>query len=200
MNVCIIPARGGSQRIKKKNIRHFRGKQLIAYSIQAAQATDLFGREIYVSTDDDEISSIAASYGAQPLHRPAHLAVDAVGTQEVMAHAMSHLGVKPRWHGEDTYACCIYPTVPMLTKEDLDRGYLHCHLKSGAYAFAVGAHPLRDAGWFYWGSVLHFKHGQPLVHPTSTMVPIDEARCIDINTEEDLRQAEAMYDAWRAAA
>lgn len=197
MNVAIIPARGGSQRIPRKNIRDFRGKPIIAYSIEAAKKTGLFGEHIYVSTDDPEIAKLAADLRVCPLYRPAHLAHNDVGTQEVMAYTLGDMLEKPR---DDDYACCIYPTVPMLTKEDLERGYLHCHLKSGAYAFAVGAHPLCDAGWFYWGSVLHFKHGQPLVHPTSTMVPIEESRCIDINTEEDFRQAEAMYDEWRRAA
>lgn len=119
MNIAIIPARGGSKRIPRKNIRNFCGKPMIAWSIGAAQASGLFER-ILVSTDDAEIRDISISLGAEaPFQRPPELANDQAGTLPVVRHAVSWL----LNNGSSfTHACCIYATAPFLDSEDLSRG------------------------------------------------------------------------------
>ena len=111
MRVAIIPARGGSKRIPRKNIRSFAGKPMIAHAIAAAQTSGLFDR-IVVSTDDEEIAAVARTWGAEaPFRRPAALADDHTGTDAVMAHAVRWC-LEAGWHVE--VACCIYATVPLL--------------------------------------------------------------------------------------
>lgn len=117
--VAIIPARGGSKRIPKKNIKDFFGKPLIAYSIEVAIASKLFERVI-VTTDDKEISKIAKKYGAEvPFIRPAELSDDFTGTQDVINHTVNYLESQ----GESyDYVCTIYATAPLLKKEYLIEG------------------------------------------------------------------------------
>jgi len=116
-NVCIIPARGGSKRIPRKNIRSFSGKPIIAYSIDAALQSKCFGR-VVVSTDDEEIAEVAKEYGATvPFIRPAALADDHTGTLEVVNHAVTWIKthLQPYIH----YVCCLYATAPFTTPESL---------------------------------------------------------------------------------
>ena len=118
MKVAVIPARGGSKRIPRKNIRLFAGKPMIAYSIECAIRTQLFD-QIVVSTDDAEISDIARHYGAEvPFVRPAELSDDLTFPAPVIAHAV-------RWlqnHGNALAAVCtIYPTAPFIREEDVTR-------------------------------------------------------------------------------
>jgi CMP-N-acetylneuraminic acid synthetase len=88
MNIAIIPARGGSKRIPRKNIKPFHGKPMIAYSIDAAIASGCFDKVI-VSTDDQDIADVAKQYGAEvPFLRPADIADDYATTMDVMAHAI----------------------------------------------------------------------------------------------------------------
>ena len=117
MSLCIIPARGGSKRIPRKNIRDFRGKPMIAWSIQAAQKSGCFER-IVVSTDDEEIASVSLSFGAEvPFMRPLQLADDYSGTREVVVHAIDALG-HDICEGEDV--CCMYATAPFVSTEILE--------------------------------------------------------------------------------
>lgn len=119
MNVAIIPARGGSKRIPRKNVRDFRGKPVIAWSIEAAKASGCFDR-IVVSTDDDEVAAVAARFGAEvPFRRPAELATDQAATLPVIAHAVDWLAANGP---APDAACCIYATAPLLSAEDLRRG------------------------------------------------------------------------------
>lgn len=119
INVCIIPARGGSKRIPRKNIRTFSGKPMIAWSIEAALTSLVFDRVI-VSTDDAEISDIAKQYGAEvPFTRPKDLSDDLTGTTPVVNHALNwiksqDIGVKA--------ACCLYATAPFVDPRDIRRG------------------------------------------------------------------------------
>lgn len=117
--IAIIPARGGSKRVPRKNIKAFHGRPMIAHSIQAALESGLFAR-VVVSTDDGEIAEVARSWGAEvPFVRPATLADDHAGTVEVIQHAVAAL----REQGEDfAYACCLYATAPFVTPADLARG------------------------------------------------------------------------------
>lgn len=120
MNVAIIPARGGSKRIPRKNIKRFHDKPMIAYPIQAAIDSECFDR-IIVSTDDDEIAAIAVEYGAEvPFIRPQELADDYVGTTPVIRHALKELSLSGC---KVDYCCCIYATTPLLTPEILKQGF-----------------------------------------------------------------------------
>ncbi|WP_102795736.1 pseudaminic acid cytidylyltransferase [Bowmanella denitrificans] len=117
--IAIIPARGGSKRIPKKNIKAFCGKPLIAYSIEAAKASGLFSK-IVVSTDCPKITDIARQYGAEvPFIRPPELSDDFTGTTPVVRHAIDYLrnqGIQPE------YVCCIYSTAPLLQAIYLQQG------------------------------------------------------------------------------
>lgn len=203
MNVAIIPARGGSVRIPRKNIRLFHGKPIIAYSIEAAKLSGLFDH-ILVSTDDDEIAEIAYEYGAGIVRRGPELAGPYVGTQEVTRHAIEGC------ERDVEFVCCIYATAPLMSALDLVRGR-ECLsgigiLKSD-YAYSVGGsnYPFQDAGQFYWGRTQAFLDGLPLgscAEPTNedgcgvtTLVHISNRRVCDINTEHDWRRAEEMYAA-----
>jgi pseudaminic acid cytidylyltransferase len=119
MNVGIIPARGGSKRIPRKNIRDFCGKPMIAWSIEAAQESGCFDR-IIVSTDDDEIAAVAQEYGAEvPFIRPDTLADDQTGLGAVLRHAVSWLD---RQAVDLSFVCCIFSTAPFLTGDLLRSG------------------------------------------------------------------------------
>jgi pseudaminic acid cytidylyltransferase len=187
MNIAIIPARGGSKRIPRKNIRDFEGKPIIVYSIETALVSALFNR-VVVSTDDDEIGQIAAAYGADVLHRPAKLADDNTGTQEVIRHACIHLTLN-----QQDLVCGIYPTAPMMIAGDLLRGMQEVANMEAHFAFSVGTDPLHDAGQFYWGRVRSFIDRLPLYTERAAMIPINNMRVCDINTEEDWQWALAQY-------
>jgi pseudaminic acid cytidylyltransferase len=193
LNLAIIPARGGSVRVPRKNVRPFFGKPILAYSIEAALTCGLFDR-VVVSTDDDGIAREANRAGADALMRPAGEvdSWDHFGTQEVAARVIEQL------HSPGSFpsgACVIYATCPMLTAEDLFKGFQVLRSGISVYAFAVGTEPLRDAGMFYWGEGWAFVKRVPLVSPRSSIVPIPEARICDINTEDDWCRAERMYAA-----
>ena len=118
--IAIIPARGGSKRIPKKNIKDFFGKPLIAYSIEVALKSELFDRVI-VSTDDAEIAKIAQEYGAEvPFIRPKNLSDDFSGTGAVIKHAIEFL--KSRGDEFD-YVCTLYATAPLLQEQYLKEGF-----------------------------------------------------------------------------
>jgi N-acylneuraminate cytidylyltransferase len=119
MNLCVIPARGGSKRIPRKNIRAFCGKPMIAWSIEAAQSSGCFD-QIIVSTDDAEIADVARQWDAGvPFMRPAELADDFAGTVPVIAHAV-------QWfldqNMEPESVCCLYPTAPFAEPADIRKG------------------------------------------------------------------------------
>lgn len=223
MNIAIIPARGGSKRIPRKNIKEFCGKPMIAWSIEAAQASKLFDR-IIVSTDDIEIAEVAKQWGAEvPFMRPAELSNDYAGTTEVIAHAT-------QWALDQSlnlYAvCCIYATAPFVQEADLISGLEM--LKSGdwAYAFTVTdfASPifrsfkqankgglemffpehfakrsqdlptaLHDAGQFYWGRPSAWLEGKRIFDRNSTTIVIPRWRVQDIDTEDDWKRAEIIF-------
>lgn len=181
MRVAIIPARGQSRRIPRKNIRMFHGKPIIAYSIEAAKASGLFER-IVVTSDDPQIRSIALLCGAEAIEREMKYAQDDVGTQEVTRVALEQVEIARGERFE--YACCIYATVPMLSENDLHSG-LACMFLRGDYAYVPG--------WFYWGRAEWFAEQRPL----GDSLPWGDldGRYIDINTEEDFKRAEKMYAA-----
>lgn len=119
MNVCVIPARGGSRRIPRKNIRDFCGKPMIAWSIEAAQRSGCFGR-IVVSTDDEEIAEISKTWGAEvPFIRPPDLSDDFACTSSVVAHAVKEL---VRHKKELNAVCCLYATAPLVDPAKIKEG------------------------------------------------------------------------------
>ena len=120
MNIAIIPARIGSKRIKEKNIKIFKGKPLIYYSIIAAKKTKIFDK-ILVSTDSKKIKNIALKYGAEvPFLRPKRLSDDYTGTKEVINHSIKWC-VKNKI--EAKFICCIYPTAPFINYKNLIKSH-----------------------------------------------------------------------------
>jgi N-acylneuraminate cytidylyltransferase len=228
MIVAIIPARGGSKRIPRKNIRPFVGKPIISYSIAAAKKCSLFDR-IIVSTDDVEIASVARRFGAEtPFVRPVELSDDHVGTNAVIAHALSWL----EGQGQPAdIACGIYATAPFITVSDLREGYELLTRTGKSFVFAVTAFafPIQrairlasdggvapffpewsfrrsqdleeayhDAGQFYWGQADAFRRDLPLFALHSAPIIVPRFRAIDIDTVEDWDEAELMYAALAA--
>jgi len=222
MKVAIIPARGGSKRIPRKNIKSFAGQPMIAYAIRAAIDSKLFDK-IIVSTDDIEIASIAKANGAEiPFMRSSELADDHTPTVPVIADAIQTLqkqGLTPE------YVCCIYPCVPFILANDLILAYELIKKLSSGYCYPVTEFPsviqraLRlfpdgkiqpinpqnewvrtqdlettyfDAGQFYWGGVSSWLNGLGLQSHGSGLV-IPQWRVVDIDTNEDWLRAELVY-------
>ena len=135
MSIAIIPARGGSKRIKNKNLRNFFGKPLISYSILAAKKSKLFKR-IIVSTDDKKIKKISEKYGAEvPFLRPKNISGDKTKAQDVFIHAIRYLEKKKV---KFNYVCGIYPTAPLLQIKDLIQGFKK--VKKWNYVFSACKH------------------------------------------------------------
>ena len=190
MKVAIIPARGGSTRIPRKNIRPFHGKPIIAYAIQTAKDSGLFDGGVWVSTEDAEIALVARKYGAGVIPRPPELAeigAPDCGTQEVTRHAIEWL---QRGNLLVEQACCIYATAPMLTPVDLT--VASGILVDGQYPYVY------IEGWFYFGTTGSFVNRVPIEE--GVRVAPDRSRWIDINTEADFLRAEQMYAAMRVPA
>ncbi|WP_460536471.1 pseudaminic acid cytidylyltransferase [Chitinimonas naiadis] len=153
--IAIIPARGGSKRIPRKNVKAFHGKPMIAYSIVAAQQSGLFDR-VVVSTDDQEIMDLARTLGAEvPFVRPAELADDHTTTIAVIQHAISALQAA----GEPVdLACCIYATAPFVQARYLHAGFDALTQRTDkAYAFSVTSFPF----------------------PVQRAIRLDEEGCVD---------------------
>jgi hypothetical protein len=182
--LAVIPARGGSRRIKQKNIREFWGKPIIGYSIEAAFKSGLFD-QVVVSTEDKTIATIAESFGAEVLLRPLELADNDIGTQEIAKHVLDAT------HHDQ--ACVIYPCAPLMSIGDLIRGQQALSLCGVAFAFSVGTEPLRDAGQFYWGHDWAFKARIDPHGDLSVMIPVGW-RAVDINLESDWKEAERRYE------
>ena len=119
-NLCIIPARGGSKRIPRKNIKSFMGKPIIAYSIEAALKSELFD-EVMVSTDDEEFAEVARQFGASvPFLRSEATSNDFAGTEDVMKEVLDEYKKLGRFF--DNF-CCLYSTAPFVTSERLKEAY-----------------------------------------------------------------------------
>ncbi|MBP0639832.1 pseudaminic acid cytidylyltransferase [Cupriavidus sp. AcVe19-6a] len=225
MKIGIIPARGGSKRIERKNIRAFHGKPMIAYSIEAALQAGCFD-QIVVSTDDSEIAMIAEQFGASvPFVRPAYLADDSTPSTAVLRHAIEQF-VKNS--GDIDYVCCIYATAPFLSPEDIIRGFQTLVEADADYALGVTSYPFpiqravrvtkdgrmdmfqpeymltrsqdlpaayHDAGQFCWGRAKAFLAERPVFGEHTVPVLLPRYRVQDIDTEEDWARAELMYAA-----
>lgn len=222
MKIAMIPARGGSKRIPKKNIKDFSSKPMIAYAIEAACESGLFNHVI-VSTDDSDISDIAIKYGAEvPFVRPDDLACDYTPTVPVVAHAIQFCETLG-WEIEAV--CCIYPGVPFLQANDLRDAWALLQETNSAYAFPITEYPAaiqrafsrdesgvvkpffpefelsrtqdlelayHDAGQFYWGWRNSWFE-YDRIHSSGVGLPIPNYRVVDIDTPEDWIRAELLY-------
>lgn len=223
MNVCIIPARGESKRIPKKNIKNFHGKPIIAYSIKTAINSNLFD-EIIVSTDDDEISKVALSFGASvPFKRPKELSDDFSTAGEAVCHAINFL----KNQGKNiNFVCTLYATTPLLQLKYLKAGYEKLKHSDACSAFSCTSMPFpiqrtfkitqngrcemffreyfktrsqdlevayQDAGQFYWDN-LNKSSNDILFGKDSIPIILPRYLVCDIDTIEDWKMAEIMYE------
>jgi len=223
-SIAIIPARGGSKRITRKNVKDFRGKPVIAYAIQTAIESQLFD-EIFVSTDDQEISKIAQAYGARvPWLRDLKLADDFTTTSEVINDALHRIQDS---FGEVKNACCIYPVTPLLEPSYLVDGLRA--LETGEWDFVVSAKRTRenpqkffaldsnlrielyspefettrtqdletsylDAAQFYWGTQKAWQNSKGVFSSKSTIIEVPEYMGIDVDIEGDWIAIEKAFD------
>ena len=223
MRLAVIPARGGSKRIPRKNARDFCGKPMIARSIKAALQSGVFDRVI-VSTDDAEIATIATEYGAEvPFIRPVSLSDDMTPTRPVIAHAIEEIGA------QSGQVCCIYATAPFIQADDIKRAQERLDDGGASYVFPITsfAYPIErallhdeasghvkmfnpdnfavrsqdlqeawhDAGQFYWATASQWLRDEPVFNPTAVGIPIPRYRVQDIDTSEDWIQAELLFKA-----
>jgi pseudaminic acid cytidylyltransferase len=223
MKIAVIPARGGSKRIPRKNIKIFNDLPIIAWSIQAAIKSLCFDR-IIVSTDDDEIAQIAIVNGAEvPFMRPSNLSDDFTGTIPVIAHAIKWLNLNDQMVKS---ACCIYPTAPFIRLQDLQQGLNLLNSSDADYILTVGQyeHPIQrafrittdlriqvlypehlnsrsqdlpavfyDAGQFYWGHSQAWLSGKPIFGLNSIPIVLPSHLVHDIDTLLDWEEAEIFF-------
>ena len=224
MNVAIIPARGGSKRIPRKNIIDFCGKPMIAWSIEAALSAGIFER-VVVSTDDDEIAKISKEYGAEvPFKRPQEIADDYTGTIDVIKHSAAEL-IKSNANIKNI--CCIYATVPFLFVNDILKGYEILKDSKFEYVFAATeySYPIQrsffinkeknlemfypenfqarsqdlvkayhDAGQFYWGKLETWLNKKKVFTNKSKPIFLPNYRVQDIDNFDDLAKAELIFN------
>ena len=139
MRLAVSPARGGSNRIPRKNIKTFHGKPMIAWSIQAALGSGCFD-EVWVSTDDAEIAQVAQEYGAKvPFLRPEELSNDFATTADVMQHAVNFF--ENENHIRPDYVCCLYATAPFVIQQDLRNGLSLIQAERVDYVFSATTFP-----------------------------------------------------------
>ncbi|MBR7887581.1 pseudaminic acid cytidylyltransferase [Marinomonas sp. A79] len=225
MNIAIIPARGGSKRIPRKNIKLFYGKPMIAYSIEAAKNAGCFDR-IIVSTDDDEIANVATRWGAEvPFMRPSGIADDYATTMDVMEHAVNWCVTQG---GAVNNVCCLYATAPFVLPKYLLQGLRVLSDNKVQFAFSATsfAFPIQrairlndeqavsmfspefeqtrsqdlveafhDAGQFYWGKAEAYIAHKPIFADHSRAIVLPRKYVQDIDTQEDWELAEALYKA-----
>lgn len=223
MTVCLIPARGGSKRIPRKNIKQFCGKPMIVWSIDAALASGCFDR-IIVSTDDAEIADISRDAGAEvPFLRPAKIADDHATTQQVVAHALDWL------EGQDALPetlCCLYATAPFVQAADIRAGFEAMGDADYVVPVTSFAFPIQravkitdagrlemfqpeeyktrsqdleeawhDTGQFYWGTVAAWRAAKPPFGSGTIPLILPRWRVQDIDTNEDWQRAELLHKA-----
>ena len=217
--ICIIPARGGSKRVPRKNVRLFNGKPLIAWPIRTAVNSSIFSRVI-VSTDDDETADIAKEHGAEiPFMRSPELADDHSTTAAVLIDALQRLDAP------DCF-CCLYPTAPLVSESDLinacsllkekgpDGVISVCEFEfpplrafeldqAGRISFKWPEYELtrsqdlpellHDAGAFYFLRTDRFREQGRLVMDDTLPYLMERNRVQDIDTEQDLELAELLH-------
>lgn len=221
MKIAVIPARGGSKRIPRKNVLPFAGLPMIAHSLRAAHAASVFDR-ILVSSEDQEILETGRRYGGEPLVRPAELADDHTGTIPVVRHATLWAEAQG-W--QVASVCCIYATAPFVRSEDIAEGArmlatdaLDFVFSATTFAYPVFRGLLRDgpgvrmifpehfttrsqdlpeaihdAGQFYWGTSRAWKEEERLFTRRAAPLMLPRHRVQDIDTQEDWQRAEILW-------
>lgn len=222
--VAIIPARGGSKRIPRKNIKPFHGRPMIGWPIRTALSSGLFG-EVIVSTDDEEIAQVARDVGASvPFLRNPDLADDYAGTTEVIGDAVQHLDLT-----DETPVCCLYATAVFARAQALEDGLARLHagarwvLSMCEYATQIqrayrqdegGFVPFSlediakrsqdlepayfDAGQFYWALAKTWRDPKAKVWDGASAVILDANDVCDIDTPADWDRALSLFAARRA--
>ena len=225
--LAIIPARGGSKRIPRKNIKPFLGKPIIGYAIETALASGTFA-EVMVTTDDDEIAEVARSFGAEvPFRRSPTASSDQATTLTALTEVLERYGERNRYFSE---VCCIYATSPFVTTDLLHRGLRLLLEREFDSVFPVirYGHPVQrgleldtsgkmsllspeyvnvrsqdltptyhDAGMFYWFRPKPVHASGALWTKNSGCIPISELEAQDIDTEVDWKLAELKYQMLR---
>lgn len=225
MKLAVIPARGGSKRIPRKNIKEFCGKPMIVWSIEAAHKSGCFD-QIIVSTDDNEIAEVAKRYGAEvPFMRPPSLSDDHTGTTAVIQHAiefflLSEISIDA--------VCCVYATAPFIMARDIRHGLRRLEEEKCDYVFPVTTYPspiqrairvtkqgriemlnpeffntrsqdledtYHDAGQFYWGRTEAWLSNKIIFAADSIPLLLPRYQVQDIDTLEDWIYAEWMHKA-----
>lgn len=223
MKVCVIPARGGSKRIPRKNLKVFHGEPIIGRSIKTAIKSEVFDK-IVVSTDDQEIAELAKSLGAEvPFLRPAKLSDDYATTADVIKHAIEEISCL----GDSDFVCCLYATSPFTLATDLSNSLkqlLSDHSLDYVMSVASYEYPIQrslkkdkngkikmfwpeheitrsqdleaafhDAGMFYWGRAKSWVEKKSLLNGNCSPFEIPKFRVQDIDTEEDWKRAEYLF-------
>ena len=221
-NVAIIIARGGSKRIPRKNIKMFKGKPIIAYSIETALSSGLFDY-VMVSTDDNEISNISIKYGAEvPFIRRKKTADDFSGTADVILEVLNDL-TNVNKHFKNV--CCIYPTAPFISIKTLSEAYDVLVKSKFDTVFPVCSfsYPIQralelenskvtmicpeninkrsqdlkpcyhDAGQFYWMNTQAFSIEKKMFTSNSGSIVLNELQVQDIDNETDWKLAELKF-------
>jgi N-acylneuraminate cytidylyltransferase len=223
MNIAVIPARGGSKRIPRKNIKEFNGKPAISYAIKAALESQVFS-EVIVSTDDEEIAEYSRSQGAKiPWLRSEQLSNDFATTSQVMQDAVLNLE-----SDNLDNVCCIYPVTPLLRPKYISEGLRVLNDGNWDYVFSAiksDSNPQRfftlnssnsvsmlfpefeltrtqdlqqtfyDAGQFYWGKKSAWLDKRPIFDSLSTIIEMSKEDAIDIDTFSHWKLAEDLYSA-----
>lgn len=221
--LCIIPARGGSKRIPRKNIKDFLGKPIIAYSIEAALQSGLFDK-VMVSTDDEEIAEVAKKHGASvPFFRSPETSGDFATTVDVLLEVLEAYK-KLGCHFQA--ACCIYPTAPLIQLQSLREGLEKLLAEKLNVVFPVVSfgYPIwrglqwesnrllmvwpenidkrsqdlkeifHDAGQWYWFLTEALQANKKLMGGNSSGITIDRLQVQDIDTMTDWKLAELKYE------
>jgi pseudaminic acid cytidylyltransferase len=223
MRVAIIPARGGSKRIPRKNIRPFAGKPIIVWPIKVALSSGLFD-QVVVSTDDAEIAEVARAAGALvPYTRPENLSDDYADTKSVIRHAISKLKLES---APEVQVCCIYPTSVFVDEQLLKEGLEKLKLSNCRFVLSITSidpnvyrsftkatddritmlfpenYAKRtqdlpslycDAAQFYWATVSAWQSDLNIFGPDSIGVCIDPSKVQDIDNEPQWLAAEKIF-------
>ncbi|WP_242120099.1 pseudaminic acid cytidylyltransferase [Aestuariivivens sediminicola] len=220
-NLAIIPARGGSKRIPKKNIKEFLGKPIIAYSIETALESQLFD-EVMVSTDDKEIADIAIKFGARiPFLRSKKNADDYATTYDVIEEVLLAYKTKGKFYES---GCCIYPCAPLVSVENLNNSFIKLDVFDTVFPVVKYGYPIQralkkgsndslsfikpvytssrsqdletsyhDAGQFYWFKISEVLSSKSLMTKNTGCIVLPETQVQDIDTETDWKLAELKY-------
>ena len=222
MIFAIIPARGGSQRIKKKNIKKFYSRTILYWTLKILRMSKLFSK-IILTTDSNEIKAIGKKLGFDYIiSRPKNLADNYTPIKPVIEHAIKTLSKDFKFQ----YVCCVFPCNPFLSLADLKKSFKILMKNKKNFVFPVSeySHPIQrafhlnkknkivlfnkknelkrtqdlkkyyhDTGQFYWGLVKNWLNNKINIHSRATGFKIPKWRSIDIDTQDDWQKAEALF-------